>query len=69
MTDQKQWREVEYFNCLDIMTTNDARCIRETESRITTAKVSFKTKKSLVTCKSGEETSEMLHLEHSFVWC
>jgi hypothetical protein len=68
MTDQKQWRCVEYFNCLDSMTTNDARCIRETESRIGTAKVSFKTKKSLVTSKYGEETSEMLHLEHSFVW-
>jgi len=55
MTDQKQWREVEYFNCLDSITTNDARCIRETESRITKAKVSFKTKKSTVTRKSGEE--------------
>jgi len=67
MADQKQWWKVEYFNCLDRM-TNDARCIRETESRITTAKESFKTRNSLVTDNFGEETNEMLHLEHSFIW-
>jgi hypothetical protein len=37
------------------------------------AKAAFNKKKNLFTSKLGlkfgEETSEMLHLEHGFVWC
>jgi len=29
MTDQKQLYKVEYFNCFESLTTNDARCTRE----------------------------------------
>jgi hypothetical protein len=44
MTDQKQPQNVEYFNCLDGMITNDARCTREIESRIAMAKAAFNRK-------------------------
>jgi len=39
--DQKQPNNVEYFNYLVSMITNDARCTREIKSRIFTAKVAF----------------------------
>lgn len=29
MIDQIQWENVEYFNYLETMTTNDVRCTRE----------------------------------------
>jgi hypothetical protein len=35
---QKQLQHVVYFNYLDSMLTNDARCTREIKSRIVTAK-------------------------------
>jgi hypothetical protein len=47
MIDQKQPENVEYFKYLDSMITNDARCIRETKSRIAMAKAAFSKKRTL----------------------
>jgi hypothetical protein len=51
MIDQKQLENVEYFNYLGSMTTNDARCTREIKSRIAMAKAAFNKKKDLFTSK------------------
>jgi hypothetical protein len=53
MTDQKQPENVEYFNYLGSMLTNDARCTWEIKSKIATAKTAFNKKKTLLTCKLG----------------
>jgi hypothetical protein len=37
MIDQKHQQNVEYFNCIGSMMTNDARCTREIKSRIAMA--------------------------------
>jgi hypothetical protein len=47
MTDQKKLENVEYFNYLSSMITNDARCTREIKSRISMLKVAFSRKKFL----------------------
>jgi hypothetical protein len=74
MIDQKQLENVEYFNYLGSMLTNDARCTREIEYRIAMVKEAFNKKKTLFTSKldfefKGKKTCKVLHLEHSFVWC
>jgi hypothetical protein len=54
------------------MITNDARCTHETKFRIAMAKAAVNKKKDIFTRKldlNKEETSKMLHLEDSFVWC
>jgi hypothetical protein len=51
MTDRKQLENVEYFNYLGGMITNDARCTREIKSRIIMAKATFKKKRTLFTSK------------------
>jgi hypothetical protein len=51
MIDQKQPENVEYFNYFGSMITNDARCTRETKSRIATTKAAFNKKKALFTSK------------------
>jgi hypothetical protein len=51
MIDQKHLENVEYFNYLGSMITNDARCTREIKSRIALAKAAFNEKKTLVTSK------------------
>ena len=50
MIDQKQPENVEYFNNLRSMITNDARCTREIKFRIARGKAAFN-KKSLFTSK------------------
>jgi hypothetical protein len=64
---------VEYFNYLDSVITNDARCTCEIKSRIAMAKAAFNKKKTLFTSKLDlnlrKKTNKVLHLEHSFVWC
>jgi hypothetical protein len=50
MTDQKQLENVEYFNYLGSMITNDAKRTREIKSRISMAKAAFN-KKTLFTSK------------------
>jgi hypothetical protein len=49
MTDQKQLENVNYFNHLGNMTTNDARRTRGIEFRIAMAKAAFNRKKNLFT--------------------
>jgi hypothetical protein len=61
--DKKQLQNVEYFNSLCSMITNDARCTREIESRIAMAKAAFNRKKTLFT---GELT---LNLRKKLVKC
>jgi hypothetical protein len=51
MIDQKQLENVEYFNYLCSMLTNDARCTREIKYRIAMAKAAFNKKKTLFTSK------------------
>ena len=50
MTGQKQLDNAEYFKCLGSMITNDARCTRDTETRITMEKA-FNRRKTLFTSK------------------
>ena len=49
MIGQKQLDNVECFNYLGSMLTNDGRCTREIKSRIAMAKVEFNKKKTLFT--------------------
>jgi hypothetical protein len=49
MIDQTQWENVEYFNYLGSMMTNDARCTCDIKSRIAMAKAAFNKKKALFT--------------------
>jgi hypothetical protein len=71
MTDQNQLENLEYLNYLGNMITNEARCTREIKSRIVMAKAALNKKKTLFTSKLDlqEETSKVLYLERSFVWC
>ena len=67
MIDQKQLENVEFLKYLGSILTNDERCMCEIKSRITMAKAVFNKKHTGL--KTQEETSKMLHLEHSFIWC
>ena len=55
------------------MLTEDGRCTCEIKSRIAMAKAAFKQEEESFYQKIGlqfeEETSEVLRLEHSSVWC
>jgi DNA-directed RNA polymerase specialized sigma54-like protein len=51
MIDQKQLENVEYFNYLGSMITNDARCTSEIKSRIAMVKAAFNKKKILSNSK------------------
>jgi hypothetical protein len=46
---QTQSENVEYFNCLGIVTTNDARCRRESKPRIFMGKEAFDKRQNLFT--------------------
>jgi hypothetical protein len=51
MIDQKQLENVEYFNYLGSLITNDARCTQEIKSTIVMAKASYNRKKAVFTSK------------------
>jgi hypothetical protein len=51
MIDKEQMEYVKYFNYLCRMITCDARCTRETKSRIAIAKETFNNMKTLFTSK------------------
>jgi hypothetical protein len=51
MIDQKQLENVEYFNYLDSMITNDARCTCEIKSSAAMAKAAFNNKTAHFTSK------------------
>ena len=70
MIDQKQLENVEYFNCVSSVITNDARCTREIKARIAMAKAAFSRQKTFhqqTGLKFKEETNEVLHLECSIL--
>ena len=72
MTDQKQLENLEYFNYLGSIITNYARCTSEIKSMIVMEKVALNMKENLykqIGLKFKEETCELLHSEHSFLWC
>jgi hypothetical protein len=81
MTDHKQLENVEYFNCLGSMITNDARCTREIKSWIVMEKAVFIRKKTLFTCKLDSNVrkklvkccilmlAEQKYLESFEMWC
>jgi len=62
VTDKKQPENLEYFNYLGSMITNDAKCTREIKYRITTAKSAFqkKTLHQQIGLKFNEESSKVL---------
>jgi len=54
------------------MITNEAKCICEIKSRIAMKEAAFNKKTPFISkldLKYKEETSKVLHLEHSFVQC
>jgi len=53
LNDQKQLKNVEYFNHMGSMITNDARRTREFKSGIAMAKTAFNKKNDHSTCKFG----------------
>jgi hypothetical protein len=53
MIDEKQLQDVEYFNCLGIMITNDATCKREIKSRVSKERAAVDKKKTRFTSKFG----------------
>jgi hypothetical protein len=70
MIDHKQLENLEYFNYVGSVITNNIRCTAEINYRISFSRATFNKKRALFTCKLDvKETSKMLHLEHSFVWC
>ena len=73
MIGQKQLENVRCFIYLGGILTNDRRCMCEIKSKIAMAKAAFNKMKTPFYQQTGlkfeEETSKMLHLEHSFVWC
>jgi hypothetical protein len=68
MIDQKQPENAEYFNYLGSLITNDAKCKCEIKSTLCMVKVPADNFHKQTGLKI-EETSQMLHLEHSFIWC
>jgi hypothetical protein len=68
MIDRKEPENVEYFNCLVSMITNDARCTCEIKSRIDMAKAGFNTKKALFSSKFDVHLRKKLVKCYSFVW-
>ena len=71
-TGQRQLENVQYFNHLGSMITNDAICRHEIKSRIAMAKPEFNRKKTLhqqIRLKNNEKTSRVLQNKYSFVQC
>ena len=69
--DQKQLENVESFKYLGSILTNEGRCTCEITCRIAMAKAAFNKDSFYQHIGLGidEETSEVLRLEHSFIWC
>ena len=73
MNDQKQLDNVDYFNYLGNMITNNARSTKEIKFKIAMAKAAFNKMMiiliSTLDLNLRKNTSEVLHLEYSFEWC
>jgi hypothetical protein len=72
MIDQKQLENVDYFQYLGTIITDDARCTLQIISKIAMEKAPFSMEKTYHQ-QTGlilrEEIGRVLHLEHSFTWC
>jgi hypothetical protein len=66
---KKLVENVEEFNYLGRMITNDERCTQEIKARIAMGKSVFISLHQQIRLKAKEEISEVLHLEHHSVWC
>jgi hypothetical protein len=65
--DQKQLKNVEYFNCLVSTMMNDAICTREIKSRIVMEKAAFnRNKETVFTCKL--DVSFKKKLVKCYIW-
>ena len=60
MIDKQNPENMEYFDCLDSMATNDARYTREIKFRIAMAKAAFNKKKNLFTSTADLNLREKL---------
>ena len=64
---------VKHFEYFGKTIASDERCTKEIKSRTAMAKAAFNKKKGLFGQQSGlkfkKETSRVLQLGHSFVWC
>jgi hypothetical protein len=73
MIGQEQLDNVESFKYLGSILTNNGRCTCEIICRIAMAKAAFSMKKALfastLDLELRKKLSEVLHLEHSFIWC
>jgi len=72
MIAQKQPENVEYFNYLHSMITNDAKCTREIKSKIAMSQTAFNTKTlfaSKLYLNFGKKLVKCYILEYRFVWC
>ena len=73
MIDQKRLENVESFKYLGSILTNDGRCTCEIKCSIATSKAAFNKKRALLlghwTWNWGKKAIEVIHLEHSFIWC
>jgi hypothetical protein len=61
-----------YFKYLGSIKTNEARCTRQIKSRIAVEKSELNKNQTFhqqIGLILEEETSEVLNLEHNFVWC
>jgi len=69
----KQLNNVEYFNYLGSMKTNDANCTREIRCRIVMAKAAFNENKTLFISRLDwnlrKNRKKVMHLEHRLLWC
>ena len=69
----KHLENVQSFKYFGSILTNDGRCTCEIKCRIAMAKAAFNKKRTLFTSTLDlgieEEASELLSLEHSFIWC
>ena len=68
MIGQKQLGNVEYFNYLGSIITDDARCTCEIKSRIAMAKPTFNKKKALFTSKVELNLRQKLVLYDAVTW-
>ena len=68
---QKDQENVEFFKCLGSIITNYAKCTQDIRCMIVVAIAAFKKNRNFhqqIRLKFREGTSELLHVERSFVW-
>ena len=66
MIDKKELQNVEYFNSLSSVITNDIGCTREIQFRVAVTKATFKKKKNLFTSKLNLNLKK--ELVNCYIW-